>query len=205
MGQDRPINALLPGFAQVHVFNSTRITPFIPVYMPIAMYLGVFAHNTPRSRVSACFHLPSTASTALHVLSKCQTRLSFASNLRRRTSLILRMALRWAGIGSPMKIGQLKLASSSSSAHRADHIPIEADRAFRIVTAHSGHGRKSVNFEQNPRSASSRITGQVRSESAVNLVRNTQNRVLVHMRTTVCARPPKRLRALSSATGNGLK
>src|ERR1019366_1647 len=74
MGQDRPINALLPGFAQVHVFNSTRITPFIPVYMPIAMYLGVFAHNTPRSRVSACFHLPSTASTALHVLSKCQTR-----------------------------------------------------------------------------------------------------------------------------------
>src|ERR1035441_6135346 len=74
MGQDRPINALLPGFAQVHVFNSTRIKPFIPVYMPIAMYLGVFAHNTPRSRVSACFHLPSTASTALHVLSKCQTR-----------------------------------------------------------------------------------------------------------------------------------
>src|ERR1017187_5529146 len=74
MGQDRPINALLPGFAQVHVFNSTRIKPFIPVYMPIAMYLGVFAQNTPRSRVSACFHLPSTASTALHVLSKCQTR-----------------------------------------------------------------------------------------------------------------------------------
>ena len=29
--------------------------------------------------------------------------------------------------------------------------------------------------------------------------------VLVHLRTTVCARPPKRLRALSSATGNGLK
>src|ERR1039458_1475847 len=74
MGQDRPINALLPGFAQVHVFNSTRIKPFIPVYMPIAMYLGVFAQNTPRSRVSACFHLPSTASTALHVLNKCQTR-----------------------------------------------------------------------------------------------------------------------------------
>ena len=42
------------------------------------------------------------------------------------------------------------------------------------MTAHSGPGRKSVNFEQNPRSASSRITGQVRSESAVNLVRNTQ-------------------------------
>src|ERR1035441_2410215 len=78
MGQDRPINALLPGFAQVHVFNSTRIKPFIPVYMPIAMYLGVFAQNTPRSRVSACFHLPSTASTALHVLSKCQTRVSGA-------------------------------------------------------------------------------------------------------------------------------
>src|ERR1039458_9509574 len=74
MGQDRPINALLPGFAQVHVFNSTRIKPFIPGYMPIAMYLGVFAQNTPRSRVSACFHLPSTASIALHVLSKCQTR-----------------------------------------------------------------------------------------------------------------------------------
>src|ERR1039457_2401523 len=74
MGQDRPINALLPGFAQVHVFNSTRIKPFIPIYMPIAMYLGVFAQNTPRSRVSACFHLPSTASIALHVLSKCQTR-----------------------------------------------------------------------------------------------------------------------------------
>src|ERR1039457_3427842 len=74
MGQDRPINALLPGFAQVHVFNSTRIKPFIPVYMPIAMYLGVFAQNTPRSRVSACFHVPSTASIALHVLSKCQTR-----------------------------------------------------------------------------------------------------------------------------------
>src|ERR1017187_9000839 len=74
MGQDRPINALLPGFAQVHVFNSTRIKPFIPVYMPITMYLGVFAQNTPRSRVSACFHLPSTALTALHVLSKCQTR-----------------------------------------------------------------------------------------------------------------------------------
>src|ERR1039457_4783930 len=73
MGQDRPINALLPGFAQVHVFNSTRIKPFIPIYMPIAMYLGVFAQNTPRSRVSACFHLPSTAPTALHVLSKCQT------------------------------------------------------------------------------------------------------------------------------------
>src|ERR1039457_4424970 len=87
------------------------------------------------------------------------------------------MALRWAGIGSPMKIGQLKPASSSSSAHRADHIPIEADRAFRIVTAHSGPGRKSVNFEQNPRSASSRITGQVRSESAVNLVRNTHRQV----------------------------
>jgi len=29
--------------------------------------------------------------------------------------------------------------------------------------------------------------------------------VLVHLRTTVCARPPKRLRALSSATGDGLK
>src|ERR1039458_7304290 len=85
------------------------------------------------------------------------------------------MALRWAGIGSPMKIGQLKPASSSSSAHRADHMPIEADLAFRIVTAHSGPGRKSVNFEQNPRSASSRITGQVRSESAVNLVRNTHH------------------------------
>src|ERR1039457_2545552 len=89
------------------------------------------------------------------------------------------MALRWAGIGSPMKIGQLKPASSSSSAHRADHIPIEADRAFRIVTAHSGPGRKSVNFEQNPRSASSRITGQVRSESAVNLVRNTHPVIVV--------------------------
>src|ERR1039457_3860035 len=74
MGQDRPINALLPGFAQVHVFNSTRIKPSIPVYMPITMYLGVFAQNTPRSRVSACFHLPQTALTALHVLSKCQTR-----------------------------------------------------------------------------------------------------------------------------------
>src|ERR1035438_1567674 len=74
MGQERPINALLPGFAQVHVFNSTRIKPSIPVYMPISMYLGVFAQNTPRSRVSACFHLPSTASIALHVLSKCQTR-----------------------------------------------------------------------------------------------------------------------------------
>src|ERR1017187_9060022 len=84
------------------------------------------------------------------------------------------MALRWAGIGSPVKIGQLKPASSSSSADPADHIPIEADRGSRIVTAHSGLGRKSVNFEQNPRSASSRITGHVRSESAVNLVRNTQ-------------------------------
>src|ERR1019366_9374703 len=79
MGQDRPINALLPGFAQVHVFNSTRIKPFIPVYMPIAMYLGVSAQNTPRSRVSACFHLPSTASTALHVLSKCQTRVRLSA------------------------------------------------------------------------------------------------------------------------------
>src|ERR1017187_3071483 len=84
------------------------------------------------------------------------------------------MALRWAGIGSPVKIGQLKPASSSSSADPADHIPIEADRGFRIVTAYSGLGRKSVNFEQNPRSASSRITGQVRSESAVKFVRNTQ-------------------------------
>src|SRR5664279_1949202 len=87
MGQDRPINALLPGFAQVHVFNSTRIKPFIPVYMPIAMYLGVFAQNTPRSRVSACFHLPSTASTALHVLNKCQTlawRKSSAAAIRRK-------------------------------------------------------------------------------------------------------------------------
>src|ERR1039458_572000 len=85
------------------------------------------------------------------------------------------MAIRWAGIGSPVKIGQLKPASSSSSssADPADHIPIEADRGFRIVTAHSRPGRKSVNFEQNPRSASSRITGHVRSESAVNLVRNT--------------------------------
>src|ERR1017187_3561893 len=93
------------------------------------------------------------------------------------------MALRWAGIGSPVKIGQLKPASSSSSADPADHIPIEADRAFRIVTAHSGLGRKSVNFEQNPRSASSRITGHVRSESAVNLVRNTH--------ATPCQRQPK--------------
>src|ERR1017187_4157375 len=108
------------------------------------------------------------------------------------------MALRWAGIGSPMKIGQLKPASSSSSAHRADHIPIEADRAFRIVTAHSGPGRKSVNFEQNPRSASSRITGQVRSESAVNLVRNTQEasgefRLLIAtaLPTTELALPPE--------------
>jgi hypothetical protein len=74
-----------------------------------------------------------------------------------------------------VKIGQLKPASSSSSAHPADRIPIEADRAFRIVTAHSGHGRKSVNFEQNPRSASSRITGHVRSESAVKFVRNTHD------------------------------
>src|ERR1017187_6707676 len=90
------------------------------------------------------------------------------------------MALRWAGIGSPLKIGPLKPASSSSSAHRADHIPIEADRAFRIVTAHSGPGRKSVNLEQNPRSASSRITGQVRSESAVNLVRNTHEPTPCH-------------------------
>src|SRR5665213_2255462 len=83
------------------------------------------------------------------------------------------MALRWAGIGFPSKIGQLKPASSSSSTDSADRIPIQADRAFRIVTAHSGPGRKSVTFEQNPRSASSRITGHVRSESAVNLVRNT--------------------------------
>jgi hypothetical protein len=49
-----------------------------------------------------------------------------------------------------------------SSAASADHIPIEADRGFRIVTAYSGLGRKSVNFEQNPRSASSSITGHVR-------------------------------------------
>src|ERR1700687_1478983 len=88
------------------------------------------------------------------------------------------MALRWAGIGSPVKIGQLKPASSSSSAHPADHIPIEADRGFRIVTAHSGLGRKSVTFAQNPRSASFRITGHVRSESAVRFVRNTHLRSL---------------------------
>src|ERR1017187_1324245 len=93
------------------------------------------------------------------------------------------MALRWAGIGSPVKIGQLKPASSSSSADPADHIPIEADRGFRIVTAYSGLGRKSVNFEQNPRSASSRITGQVRSESAVKFVRNTQEERMKSLNT----------------------
>src|ERR1017187_668762 len=80
------------------------------------------------------------------------------------------MALRWAGIGSPMKIGQLKPASSSSSAHRADHIPIEADRAFRIVTAHSGPGRKSVSFLQNHRSGSIRISGQLGPEYSLPII-----------------------------------
>jgi YD repeat-containing protein len=40
---------------------------------------------------------------------------------------------------------------------------------------------------------------------SVSINGTTLLRVLVHLRTTVCARPPKRLRALSSATGNGLK
>ena len=46
-------------------------------------------------------------------------------------------------------------------------------RLARIVTAHSGRGQKSVSFEQNPRSTCSGIVGQVQSESAVNLDRNS--------------------------------
>jgi hypothetical protein len=43
-----------------------------------------------------------------------------------------------------------------------------------IVTGDSGRSRKSVTFNQNRRSRSVGTTGHVQSESAVNLVRNTQ-------------------------------
>jgi hypothetical protein len=43
------------------------------------------------------------------------------------------------------------------------------------MTGHSGHGRKSVTFNQNWRSHSIGTTGHVQSESAVKLTRNTQD------------------------------
>ena len=47
-----------------------------------------------------------------------------------------------------------------------------------IVTGDSGRGQKSVSFDQNRRSRSVGTTGHVQTESAVNLVRNTQFRKL---------------------------
>lgn len=41
------------------------------------------------------------------------------------------------------------------------------------MTDDSGHGQKSVTFNQNGRSRSVGMTGHVQTESAVNLVRNT--------------------------------
>jgi hypothetical protein len=42
------------------------------------------------------------------------------------------------------------------------------------MTDDSGRGRKSVTFNRNRRSRSVGTTGHVQTESAVNLVRNTQ-------------------------------
>jgi len=47
-----------------------------------------------------------------------------------------------------------------------------------IVTDDSGHGQKSVTFNQNRRSRSVGTTGHVQTESAVNLVRNTHARYI---------------------------
>src|SRR5690554_2050981 len=91
----------------------------------------------------------------------------------RRTSLILRMALRLAGIRLPdQKIGQLSQENVSSSAHSASFRPNVTDHSGNM-TDDSGRGRKSVTFNRNRRSRSVGTTGHVQTESAVNLVRNT--------------------------------
>src|SRR5690606_3198066 len=102
-----------------------------------------------------------------------------ASNLRRRTSLILRMALRLAGIRLPdQKIGQLSQENVSSSAHSASFRPNVTDHSGNM-TDDSGRGRKSVTFNRNRRSRSVGTTGHVQTESAVNLVRNAQLQLAV--------------------------
>jgi Gamma-glutamyltranspeptidase len=83
------------------------------------------------------------------------------------------MALRLAGIGSPgQKIGQLSQKNVSSSENSGSFRPNVTDDSG-IVTGDSGHGRKSVTFNQNGRSRSVGTTGHVQSESAVKLPRNT--------------------------------
>jgi hypothetical protein len=82
------------------------------------------------------------------------------------TFLILRMELGLAGIASPSKIGQLNQENVSSSANSGSfRTNVTGDSG--IVTGDSGHGRKSVTFNQNGRSRSVGTTGHVQSESAV--------------------------------------
>jgi hypothetical protein len=89
------------------------------------------------------------------------------------------MALRLAGIGSPrVKIGQLSQENVSSSANSASFRPNVTDHSG-IMTGDSGHGRKSVTFNQNGRSRSVGTTGHVQSESAVKMGRNTHGAVTV--------------------------
>ena len=118
-----------------------------------------------------------------------------ASNLRRRTSTILRMALRLAGIPLLQEIGEGSPRQWKSSADPR-FVPLARDHRFRIVTAVSARGRKSVTMERNRRSRCSGIRGHVQSEIAVTILRNHRSRsigILGHVGPAACARSPSQI------------
>jgi DNA-binding transcriptional ArsR family regulator len=104
--------------------------------------------------------------------------------VRRRTSLILRMALRLAGIGSLPRVksgGSLASGYSVAAQGPADRFRSNVAGHSGIVIGDSGHGRKSVTFERNERSRSAGTAGHVQAESAVRMVRKTHtSRALAH-------------------------
>jgi len=62
------------------------------------------------------------------------------------------MALRFAGIGFPDVKNRAAYVSQLKFQRNPADIPVERDRAFRIVTDDSGHCPKSVTFKRNQRS-----------------------------------------------------
>ena len=115
-----------------------------------------------------------TAPFEMPVAAAIRSWLRSASNLRRITSLILRMVFLLAGIPLPQKMGRVTRATEVQRKPEA-RIPFHRDRCFRTVTAVSEETPKSVTFDRNHRSRCSGITGHVRSESSVTLLRKPRS------------------------------
>src|SRR4249920_1869741 len=98
---------------------------------------------------------------------------SCSSNLRRRTSLILRMDNLLAGIRFLLEIIEKK--TYQQIAQRTLHSETIPDcvHSFRMLSTGSAQPTKWTTSRRNPWTTSSGIGGQLRPESVDNLLRNT--------------------------------